>query len=69
MTSRILTIGQVAQHFGVDAWQVRALFTRGYLPEGQRVGAYRVFTETDLPSVEVALNSAGYLEREAVVHD
>ena len=43
-----LTIGAVADHFGVAPWQVRRLFERGMLPPAARVGAYRVVDPSDL---------------------
>jgi DNA-binding transcriptional MerR regulator len=56
-----LTIGAVAEHFGVLAWQVRRLFERGILPPAARVG-HRVVDQTGLPKIETALRQAGYLE-------
>jgi DNA-binding transcriptional MerR regulator len=55
-----LTIGAVADHFGVAPWQVRRLFERGMLPPAARVGAYRVVDPSDLPKIEGALREAGY---------
>ena len=59
---RLLTMGVVAKHFGVQQHHVRRVFVRGLLPEPERVGAYRVIHEADLPAVEKALRQAGYLE-------
>jgi DNA-binding transcriptional MerR regulator len=56
-----LTLGAVARRCGCLTWQVRRLFERGLLPPAQRVGAYRVIAPSDLPLVEQALRSAGYL--------
>jgi DNA-binding transcriptional MerR regulator len=56
-----LTIGAVADQFGVAAWQVRRLFERGILPPADRVGAYRVINPADLPKIGAALRQAGYL--------
>lgn len=64
MTSIPLTIGEVAQCFGVETCQVRNLFKRGFLPEPARVGAYRVVPKEDLPQVEDALRKAGYWAQE-----
>jgi DNA-binding transcriptional MerR regulator len=61
---RVKTIGDVALFFGVETWQVRRLFQRGILPPAPRVGAYRVVAAVDLPTVEQALKSAGYLRTE-----
>jgi DNA-binding transcriptional MerR regulator len=60
-----LTIGAVADRFGVPAWQVRRLFERGILPPAARVGAYRVINPADLPKVGEALRQAGYLDTES----
>jgi DNA-binding transcriptional MerR regulator len=60
------TLGAVAARYGVAVWQVRRLFERGLLPPAERIGAYRIVAEADLPKVEAALREAGYLEAEAV---
>jgi hypothetical protein len=62
--SKSLTIGAVADRFGVDAWKVRRLFERGILPPADRVGACRVIDAADLPKVGAALRQAGYLGNE-----
>jgi DNA-binding transcriptional MerR regulator len=62
----ILTIGDVARHFGVRPWKVRALYERGLLPPAARLRSYRIVTDDDLPRIEQALRDAGYLgEQEA----
>jgi hypothetical protein len=62
----LFTLGDLSKRFGVPIWAVRALFLRSLLPEPRRVGAYRVVPETDLPKIEQALRTAGYLPREEV---
>jgi hypothetical protein len=57
----LLTIGEAAAMLGCDAWQLRRLYTRGLLPEPQRVGPFRVIPSNDLGSIERALRKAGYL--------
>lgn len=57
----LLTIGEVGDHFGVQAWRVSELFNRGLLPQPQRVGRSRVVPVEDLPKIEKALKAAGYL--------
>jgi DNA-binding transcriptional MerR regulator len=57
----IMTVGQVAAHFRVAAWQVRRLYEAGKLPPAERVGAYRVVRPADLPRIAEALRAAGYL--------
>jgi len=59
-----LTLGDVADRFGVRIWQVRRLFERELLPPASRIGMYRVIAERDLPKVEAALRKAGYLREE-----
>jgi DNA-binding transcriptional MerR regulator len=57
----VLTIGALARHFNCPAWQVRRLFERGFLPPATRVCPYRVVSASDLPTVKLALQDAGYL--------
>jgi DNA-binding transcriptional MerR regulator len=64
-----LTIGAVAQRYGVPSWQIRRLFERGFLPPAARVGTYRVISLSDLPRVEKALREAGYLPDTAEVQN
>lgn len=60
--SDLMTLGEVADHFGVQVWRVRRLFDRGLYPEPDRVGQSRVIPAKDLPKVEAALKEAGYLK-------
>src|SRR5262245_26271708 len=57
------TVGDVARHFGVPAWQVTHAISRGYLNDPPRIGCYRVFTYDDLPKVWEALIRARLLRR------
>ncbi len=57
-----MTLGEVATHFNCDSWQIRRLFKRGFLPEPERLGNYRVVKEEDLPKIQEALHTAGYLK-------
>ena len=57
----VLTIGDVARTYEVPVWRVRRLYTRGLLPEPDRIGGVRVVPRDDLPVVEAALREAGYL--------
>jgi len=63
--NEFLTLGQVAQKYGCQAWQVLRLFTRGILPEAARVGRARVVHVGDLPAVEKALRECGYIGQDA----
>jgi hypothetical protein len=56
-----MSTGELARHFGCEAWQVRRLYERGLLPPARRIGRYRYVALTDLPAVEAALARAGYL--------
>ncbi len=62
--TRVMSIGAVADHFGVRPWQVRRVIQRGLLREPERVGTYRIFLPRDLRRVEAALREAGYLADE-----
>jgi len=57
----VLSLGVVAKRFAQPVWKIRRLFERGLLPEPARIGSYRVISVSDLPLVEQALRSAGYL--------
>jgi hypothetical protein len=59
-----LTVIAVATHFGVQPWQVRRLYERGFLPPAPRAGLYRLILSKDLPKVQEALQRAGYLKDE-----
>ena len=58
----VVTIGQVAKHFGCQLWQVRRLFERGILPEPERIGQQRVIKVKELPKLGAALKKAGYVK-------
>lgn len=58
---RVHTLGDLARRFTCPVWAIRRLYERGLLPEPPRVGPYRVVAERDVPAVEAALRSAGYL--------
>jgi hypothetical protein len=60
-----IPLGVVARKFGLPVWKIRRLFERQLLPEPRRVGLYRVVDVDDLPAIEAALRSAGYLPRRA----
>ena len=64
--STMLTIGDVARMYGLPVWKVRRLFERGLLPPASRIGAYRVFDESEIPVIEAALRQAGYLDLQEV---
>lgn len=55
------TLGDLARKLRCPVWAVRRVFTRGLLPEPTRLGPYRVVAAADVPAVEAALRSAGYL--------
>lgn len=63
-TESHLTTGAIARRYGVPVWTVRRLFERGLLPPAMRVGLYRLIPVSELPRVEEALRSAGYLPAE-----
>jgi DNA-binding transcriptional MerR regulator len=59
--SPVLTVGDVARHFGIPIWRVRRLYEKGILPPPPRAGLYRLVPAGDLPRIEEALRQAGYL--------
>jgi hypothetical protein len=59
---RSLTLGEVGARFGVPRWMIRRLIERGFLPNPERIGNWRVIPERDLPKVKAALLKAGYLK-------
>ena len=63
--NEVLTLGDVAEIFGIRLWKVRRLFERGFLSEPKRVGGYRIVFRADLPIIEQALREAGYLSASA----
>jgi hypothetical protein len=58
----VMTIGQVARHFGVRDWMVRRLWERKLLPAAARLGTFRIVSSGDLPLIGQALRDAGYLD-------
>jgi hypothetical protein len=57
----VLTVGQVARRLNVDSWHVRRIFERHLLAEPPRFGRARVIRVADLPELQLALVTAGYL--------
>mgnify|MGYP003394216099 FL=1 len=57
------TTGRLAKECGVKEWQIRRLFERGFLPELERIGRYRICSVKDLPTIRKALRMAGYLKK------
>lgn len=62
----VFTTGAIARHLGIPEWRVRRVFERNLLPDPGRAGTYRLIPAADLPKVEAALRSAGYLQSEEV---
>lgn len=65
MTGKPISIGQIALKLHVFPWKIRRLFETGKLPEPERIGNYRLFTEADIPRIKKALEEAGYLKESA----
>lgn len=55
------TLPSIARRFGCAEWQVRRIFERRLVPDPPRLGQNRLITEKDLPAIEQALRTAGYL--------
>jgi hypothetical protein len=67
MADKFLTVGEVADRFGIQGWKLSRLFRRGLLPEPMRFRQYRMLPESDLPAIRAALVKAGYLTQAAQV--
>lgn len=59
------TLGDLARRYNLPLWAIRRVFERGLVPEPPRVGPFRVVAEADVPAVEAALRTAGYLSAES----
>lgn len=57
----LIALGDVAAAVGCESWRLRRLFERGVLPEPQRVGGYRVFQASEIPTIRLAAEKAGIL--------
>jgi hypothetical protein len=60
----VLTLGQVAEHFGIKTWLVQRTIERGFYPQPSKVGKLRVIPRNELPAVRDAIVRAGYLHAE-----
>jgi DNA-binding transcriptional MerR regulator len=56
-----MSVGDVAKALRVPLWQLRRLFSRGFLPPPPRCGQYRLLYADQLPEIRLALKRAGYL--------
>jgi hypothetical protein len=65
---RTFTTGQICRLYGVAPWQIMQAIKRGFLREPVRVGIYRIWIESELPTVRAALVNAGYLSDEVPAH-
>jgi hypothetical protein len=63
-SNRYLTTGQLARRLGCFIWQIHKALERKLIPEPARAGNLRLFAESDLPAIEAALRTAGYLRTE-----
>lgn len=61
-TLSVYTIGDLEKRYGCPAWAIRSVCNRGLCPAPKRLGAYRIWSEADLPKLEAALRRAGYIE-------
>jgi hypothetical protein len=59
-----MTLGTVARRYSLPTWKIRRLYELKLLPEPHRIGHYRVVGEADLPAIEEALRTLGYLPTE-----
>jgi hypothetical protein len=58
-----LSTRQVADVFGLAAWQIRRLFEDGDLPEPSRFAGKRAISRNDLPRIADALRHRGWLAK------
>jgi excisionase family DNA binding protein len=63
VAGNVLTLGQAAKRLGVPSWTLRRLITSGRLAEPARLGAYRIFYESQLDDLRAALVARGYLRQ------
>lgn len=63
MGQQQLTLGQVADEFGVHLWQVQRVYERNMVPAENvhRFGRWRGVSTNELPVIREALERAGYL--------
>ena len=59
--TQVLSLGEVAAHFGCKTWQIRRLFERKLMAEPPRFGMFRMLRRSQLGEVEAALKKGGYL--------
>lgn len=71
MSQRIFSLGDLAEHLGVQMWRLQRLYELEVpgMPTPQIVGRIRVLTEEDIPAVQAALAKRGWLkQREAAAN-
>jgi hypothetical protein len=61
-----LTIGQVAEFAGAQAWQVRRAVDS--LGNVQRIGANRIIERAQLPAILSELERRGWLPKQELAH-
>lgn len=64
-TVQLLTLGEVADAIGIQAWKIRAAIDRGLLPAPQKVGRYHVLPADQLEEVRRVMTEAGYVKAPA----
>jgi hypothetical protein len=64
-TRALMTMGDVARHFGVTVVQVRRMVERGLVPQSAaaRIGRWRFVDPDNLPVFEQALVEAGHIRK------
>jgi hypothetical protein len=65
--TQLLTLGAVAEHFGVQLWMVQKVYEQRArkgepLPVRQRAGLMRLVGKSDLPKIKAALVEAGRID-------
>lgn len=59
-----LSVGEVAELLGTQAWRVARLYELGLIPEPPRVAGRRVIPATDLAEIAVQLRLRGWLTKD-----
>jgi hypothetical protein len=58
--SIIFTLGELADHLGVQSWRIARLFVLGLVPEPERKSGRRMIPKSAVPAIVTALKSKGW---------
>jgi hypothetical protein len=57
----MLTVPEIAELLGVEAWRIRRLYERRLLAEPPRIGRARAIDSDEIPAIVDALRCRGWL--------